>query len=269
MSAPIRTFWWRWKHPHRLNFGDELTAPLVERITGRRVVWAGADSCELVGAGSVIQIVLDQGRGNRPRMWGSGFMRAGQEGADRAALDALAVRGRRTLARVDGVTEREIALGDPGLLAPLLLEGTVRTRYALGVIPHYRDASAPFVATMRALGTDVRIIDVGWTPSEVAREIASCEAVLSSSLHGLIFSDALGVPNAHVRLGGRIGGGLYKFRDYYSAFSGASRYREVEVPAGGTPVHLDDVLESVHSRYVRPQDLERLQNGLISALERF
>lgn len=266
MAAPIRTFWWRWQYPHRLNFGDELTPPLVERITGRRVTWASADRCELVGAGSVIQMLLDRGKGNTPKVWGSGFMRAGKEGADRASIDALAVRGRRTLARVDALEERPIALGDPGLLAPLLLDGPVRKRYALGVIPHYRDAQAEPVAQLRELGSAVRIIDVGWTPQEVAREIASCDMVISSSLHGLIFSDALGVPNAHIRLGGKIGGGMYKYKDYYSAFAGGDRYRRLDLPESG-PMVLDDILATVWSRYAVPKDLSDLQKGLTAALD--
>lgn len=269
MSAPIRLFWWRWKPPHRFNFGDEITAPLVERITGRQVEWASAARCDLVGAGSVVQMIIDKGEDNRPVLWGSGFMRAGAEGADHTELEALAVRGTRTAARVTPRDGQEPALGDPGLLAPLFLDGPVRKRYALGVIPHYKDAASPFVAAMRALGQDVRIIDVGWTPQEVAREIAACDAVISSSLHGLIFSDALGVPNLHMRLGGKIGGGLYKFRDYHSAFPGKSRYREFAVPSQDQEIRLAELLEDVHSRYVPTRGLQDLQDGLAAALERF
>src|SRR5699024_7037980 len=199
----------------------------------------------------------------------SGFMRAGAEGADHTELEALAVRGTRTAARVTPRDGQEPALGDPGLLAPLFLDGPVRKRYARGVIPHYKAAASPFVAAMRALGQDVRIIDVGWTPQEVAREIAACDAVISSSLHGLIFSDALGVPNLHMRLGGKIGGGLYKFRDYHSAFPGQSPYREFTVPSQDQEIRLAEVLKDVHSRYVPTRGLQDLQDGLVAALERF
>lgn len=269
MNAPIQLFWWRWKPPHRFNFGDEITAPLVERITGRRVEWASAGRCDLVGAGSVVQMIIDKGSGNRPLLWGSGFMRAGVEGADHTELEALAARGTRTLARVTPHEGQEPALGDPGLLAPLFLDRPVRKRYALGVIPHYKDAASPFVAALRSLGQEVRVIDVGWSPEEVAREIAACDAVLSSSLHGLIFSDAFGVPNAHVRLGGKIGGGMYKFRDYHSVFPGKGRYREFTPPAQDQEIRLDEVLESVLSSYVPAHGLDDLQNGLVAALERF
>lgn len=264
--SELKTFWWRWKFPHRLNFGDELTPPLVERLTGRRVTWAAPDACDLVGAGSVVQMILRKQRANQPRIWGSGFIREAADGEQPARLDLLAVRGRSTLGRVENLADREIALGDPGLLAPLLVDGAVRKRYSLGVIPHYHDVSSPVVEQMRALGSGVRVIDVAWTPQEVAREIASCDAVISSSLHGLIFSDALRVPNAHIRLGDRLQGGLYKFHDYYSAFPVADRYREYSVPDGG-PDSLRAVLDAVVGGYAEPTGLDDLQQGLVSALQ--
>lgn len=265
VNAPISTFWWRWKFPHRLNFGDELTPPLVERLTGRRVVWGAPNRCDLVGAGSVIQMILRKQGTNQPRVWGSGFIRAEVPGEEPAPLDALAVRGRSTLARVDNLSPRTIALGDPGILAPVLLDGPVKKRYSLGVIPHYHDVTSPVVQRMRDLGPEVRVINVAWTPEEVAREIASCDAVISSSLHGLIFSDALGVPNAHIRLGNKLKGGLYKFHDYYSAYPGEHRYREYVEPTGGA-ASVSSVLEAVTESYAEPTGLHDLQEGLVHAL---
>lgn len=265
MTSPIKTFWWRWKYPHRLNFGDELTPPLVERLTGRRVVWASPEQCELVGAGSVIQMILRRQGANQPRIWGSGFIRAAAESEPPARLDTLAVRGRSTLGRVESLSTGPVALGDPGLLAPLLLDGVVKKRYSLGVIPHYHDVTSSVVERMRNLGAGVRVIDVAWTPQEVAREIASCDAVISSSLHGLIFSDALGVPNAHIRLGDKLKGGLYKFHDYYSAFPVEDRYREYVEPAGGA-ASAHAVVDAVVDDYAEPTGLRPLQDGLVRAL---
>lgn len=141
----------------------------------------------------------------------------------------------------------------------------MKKRYVLGVIPHYKDARSELVAEARSMGASVRVIDIGWSPSEVAHEIASCDAVLSSSLHGLIFSDALGVPNAHVRLGGRLKGGLYKFHDYYSAFSGEGRYREFILSANGIE-SVGSVADSIGGAYSAPRGLSELREGLIDAL---
>ncbi|WP_443426532.1 polysaccharide pyruvyl transferase family protein [Brachybacterium tyrofermentans] len=265
MRPPIKIFWWRWQHPHRLNFGDEITAPLVERITGRRVSWAPPEDCELVGAGSVIHMILKRRGENNPQFWGSGFIEEPSSGEPLAIISASAVRGKKSLSRIENSSSQSVSLGDPGLLAPLLFDGQVTKRYALGVIPHYRDAKSDVVDRLTGLGVGVRVIDVSWTPEEVAREIASCDVVISSSLHGLIFSDALGVPNAHVRLGGRVKGGLYKFYDYYSAFPDGGRYREYVVP-NGVPLTINSIVSAVVERYVEPTGLRGLQDGLIRAL---
>ncbi|MGP5034508.1 polysaccharide pyruvyl transferase family protein [Brachybacterium alimentarium] len=265
MADKIKIFWWRWKPPYRLNFGDEITAPLVERITGRSVAWATPERCDLFGAGSVMQMLLKRRKGNDPLVWGSGFIEDPDLGEDKPVVRASAVRGQSTRSNIVSSYASSVALGDPGLLAPLLLNGRVKKKYALGVIPHYKDAGSDLVAEAARRGPSVRVIDVGWTPEEVAREVASCDAVISSSLHGLIFSDALGVPNAHVRLGGKVKGGLYKFGDYYSAYPGGSRYREYVVPEAGLG-SVRAVTDSVVQGFEMPTGLQGLQDGLVRAL---
>ena len=53
---------------------------------------------------------------------------------------------------------------------------------------------------------------------QILEEIASCEYVLSSSLHGLIVSDSFGIPNQRLVVSEKLVGDGYKFNDYYSAF---------------------------------------------------
>ncbi|MGY5765517.1 polysaccharide pyruvyl transferase family protein [Brachybacterium sp. DNPG3] len=275
MAPAIKLFWWRRNPPHSLNFGDEFTAPLIERLTGRRVRWASPADCDLVGAGSVVQMILRKQGGNRPTFWGSGIIRPLAAGTPRPTIDARAVRGLRTLGVVDSSApgapgsgipaDGRPALGDPGILASRLLDGPVRKRYALGIVPHYQDVGSPVMERFRGLGSAVRVIDVGWTPEEVAAEISACETVLSSSLHGLIFSDGLGVPSMHVRMGDKLVGGSFKFEDYYSAFEGEDRYRVYEPPTDRTH-SLHELVDIVQSTHVPPQGLARLQQGLIEAL---
>lgn len=259
----LKVWWWRWKYPHDLNFGDELTAPLLERLTGRPVVWAPLEQADLVGAGSVLQNIMRSKRTSMPVAWGTGLIRP-YEGVIPQGFRPAAVRGRLSREIFTGEQDLEMALGDPGLLSNLLIDGTVKKKHALGVVPHYKDVDDETFAALSRL-SGVRRIDVAWTPEEVAREIASCEVIISSSMHGLIFADALGVPNLHLQVSDKLVGGSFKFRDYSSAFTG-ERYQPPIQPEDVRDRSLSDVVALVRSRYRDPGGLEDLQRRLIEAL---
>ena len=75
------------------------------------------------------------------------------------------------------------------------------------------------IKKIRETQTDILIIDLAhyekWT--DVIDQICSCEIIASSSLHGLIVSDAYNIPNCWITLSGKISGGLFKFYDYFSS----------------------------------------------------
>lgn len=260
---PIRLFWWRWRHPMRLNFGDEVTAPLLERLTGRRVEWTPLAECDAIGAGSILQMAHRTRPDRMPLVWGSGFIRPPADGEAPISDKVLAVRGELSRGRLALSLRESVQLGDPGLLADRLLDRTVTRRYAIGLIPHYKDASDPVISALLRRNRWIRRIDVGWSPEEVAREISACDVVLSSSMHGLIFADALGVPNLHVQLGDKLVGGTYKFRDYNSAFG-----RDHVHVTGADVRNLtsDQLVGLVRARYRAPEGIARRQQGLIDAL---
>ena len=66
---------------------------------------------------------------------------------------------------------------------------------------------------------ELLIIDLAhykkWT--DVIDQICSCERILSSSLHGLIVSDAYQIPSCWIELTGKISGGYFKYYDYASS----------------------------------------------------
>ncbi|MHB8974347.1 MAG: polysaccharide pyruvyl transferase family protein [Pirellulaceae bacterium] len=131
----------------------------------------------------------------------------------------LALRGELTkrCLGIDGT----ILLGDPGLLASDLMgKETQQKRAVLGIVPHYVDKQN---LSVRSLATrysrDVLVVDVCRHPRAVIRDIARCQYILSSSLHGVIVADALGIPNSWTVLSDRVLGNGFKFRDYYSAFA--------------------------------------------------
>ena len=62
------------------------------------------------------------------------------------------------------------------------------------------------------------MIDVQDTPQNVVEKIAKCKTIISSSLHGLIIADSLGIPNVHVVVTDKLLGDGFKFDDYYSSY---------------------------------------------------
>lgn len=163
------------------------------------------------------------------KVWGSGFLTEPRfvRPFVKKRLDVYALRGKLThryLAKYGFVdANAAIPYGDPGLLYAELFGIKKDTQYDLGVIPHVRDAEAgrAIAESYSKKGLKVNLIDASQTPSVVVGEIAKCEKVLSSSLHGLIVSDSLGIPNRHLVLStlGHSKDDFYlKFKDYYSAF---------------------------------------------------
>lgn len=233
------------------NFGDELSPLLVELVSGRSVEAAGLEECDLIGVGSVLESTK-RTSDQRPAVWGSGFMYQGRMSG--AHLDVHAVRGRLTQARCGG----RGALGDPGLLSRYLDHGGAE-EFRVGLIPHFVDWEHPFCQQFVDHVDGAVLISPVQRPLDVLAQISGCDVVFSSSLHGLICADSLGVPNAWVELSDGVLGSGYKFADYYSSFN--------IVPTPLRPVdpqELDGVVDDVVAAHARPE-LDRLCAGLIDA----
>jgi hypothetical protein len=255
-TRPIRAWWWR-EASHRTNFGDELGWLLLERITSRRVERTALGRCDVVSVGSLLETVLRHGAGNRPLVWGAGFLAPG-EAVSRDALAFAAVRGRLTRERIAGGDD--VALGDPGLLAPLLLDDVPPRRDRIAFLPHRHDRGAEAVRAFAAR-PEVDLLDVHASPLDVLAGIASCRFVLSSSLHGLVVADALGVPSCWVEPTTRVEGAGYKFRDYYSLF-------DMEPPCASLADWPADPWARVaeHEAAWRRPGIDALRAGLLDAL---
>ncbi|WP_114700214.1 polysaccharide pyruvyl transferase family protein [Psychrobacter proteolyticus] len=109
---------------------------------------------------------------------------------------------------------------DPGLLVKEVI--TPRSdQYSntglIGVIPHFIDLKV--VNKILKNNPNYLIIDIKKNYKEVCKQILKCDKVLSSSLHGLIFSDAMNVPNTWVGFSDNVKGGSFKFNDYYSVMT--------------------------------------------------
>ena len=74
---------------------------------------------------------------------------------------------------------------------------------------------------------NAKFINVKDDPLQVVKEIAECRYIISSSLHGLIVADSLGIPNMYLVFGDRLLGDGYKFEDYYSAYGVEAQPRDL------------------------------------------
>ena len=253
---PLRLYW----SSSKPNFGDALSPLICARVSGRQIVHAEVGRCDLVALGSLLQRVKEHFWTRRITVWGTGFIEPVPPHRSRHRY--CAVRGKLTASIVragDGV-----ALGDPGLLASMLVDdeaGREATkRYRCLVIPHYKDRAHPALGELLRQRPDVEVADVFEPALDLLRKIRAADVVLSSAMHGLIAADSLGVPNAWLKLSDDVRGGDFKFRDYYSVFG--------ITPAPLVPgAELSRSLEHVRETYARP-GLEQIKAALLDSFPR-
>jgi pyruvyltransferase len=203
-------------NPNDRNWGDALNEYLVERLTGRQVrssrYYLKPDRCEKF---SVIGSVLGLGQPQGTVVWGAGFLKR----ADRLPgppKRVVAVRGPLTAGKLqeEGVDIDGVVFGDPAVLMPLLYRPVLRSRYRLGVVPHYADTGSRAIDRLRSRD-DVLIIDVGSGIEDFVDQLISCDVIASSALHGLIAADAYGLPRVWLKLSDHVTGDTFKFEDYF------------------------------------------------------
>jgi pyruvyltransferase len=211
---PPVVYWWR----QRPNFGDALNPLLVHTLAGRLPVHSKDVPASYSGpVYSVIGSVLQQVGAPNLTVWGSGFISA-DSSFRRSPAAIRAVRGPLTRARVLSLgLDCPPVYGDPALLYPRLFPGRVVPTYDLGIIPHYADRWNPVVQDLA--GEGALLIDVEDEPHSVVRQIRSCRAVASSSLHGIILAFAHGIPAVWVEFSREVKGDGFKFRDFYASIN--------------------------------------------------
>ena len=130
----------------------------------------------------------------------------------------LAVRGTLTRDRIGA--SKNLPLGYPGLLIATFYKEREPKKFTLGIIPHIVDKENNGMKQLIMHNPgDVHFIDIQQSVEKVMREISQCEYVLSSSLHGIVFSDSLGIPCLWMDVPERIEERKFKYADYNSVFN--------------------------------------------------
>jgi hypothetical protein len=184
----LKAFWYR-RVP---NFGDQLTPWLLAQH-GVPVTWSPPARADLFAVGSVAHQIP---AGFSGHVWGTGSLKPGTFHLADAQIHAL--RGPQT--------GTAALYADPGLLAGLYAPQTA-VRHRQGVLAHY----------IERLPLDGHQIDVQAGVASVIREVAGCGRLRTSSLHGLILADSLGIPSMWIQ-STKVVGGSWKYADYASSF---------------------------------------------------
>ncbi len=195
----------------------------------------------------------------RVHVWGTGYMEEYPAHSSRHCYHA--VRGKLTAKTISNLPSR-IPLGDPGLLADQLIGdvSTIPKEYRYGILPHYRDREdAQLKLIEQRHGTEATILDIFTEPIALLKQIAGCEVLLSSAMHGIIAADSLGIPNGWLKLSDRLRGGDFKFQDYYSVFGLSAEPFVVQDHEGRLPS-----IESIQDRAERP-GVASIKQGLIDS----
>lgn len=195
------------------NVGDLANADLVSAIGGAPSYQTrDVHLPHLLAVGSVMEWAQPSSI-----IWGAGVMDPVRGIGGAVAQNIHAVRGALSLTCLhDHGISVDVPLGDPAFLLPRLLKierKSVPGR--IGIVPHYVNQGDPFFADLVHQGAqllDVKTLKV----RNFLEEMATCACVISSSLHGLIFAEALGVPNLWVASGDGVHGNGFKFRDWFS-----------------------------------------------------
>ena len=246
-------YWLRTPPP---NFGDWVGPYLYTAMTGRDPVYARPSSRSLrtvyATAGSILARVSED-----TIVWGSGII--SRDAQFRRPHEVLAVRGPRSKQRMDELGyECPPVYGDPAILLPQFYSPpTDGPRHRMGIVPHLVDAerAKPLFEGAR----DAVVIDVLQPVKAVIDAITSCEAVVSSSLHGVIVAQAYGVPAAWVEFSDDLSGDGVKFADYYE--SGGTQ--APQPPRISRPLALAELEDVV--RHAPQPDLAPLKQPLLDA----
>jgi hypothetical protein len=226
------------------NFGDWIGPYLVEQITGRPVVRTGSSPGVLITAGSILNWATAGAV-----VWGSGLVNLTDEVDPRAEIHAVRGPLTREIALKCGAECPEV-YGDPALLLPRFIPKP-ETVYDFGLVPHYTEF--PVISYVMEEVPGVQVIDVLRPVQQVVEDIAACESILSSSLHGLIVADAYGIPSRWVQFSNAVLGDGTKFNDHFLA-TGRLFCEPLVVHWGDRPPRATETAD--------PDKIEQLREGL-------
>jgi pyruvyltransferase len=200
------------------NFGDELskfiTTQLINKDKYELVFNQNNIPLNIICIGSYIHCAK-----NNSYIFGSGVRTPNniEKGHNYKNLNICSVRGplsRDFLMNIKKISVPEI-YGDPALLLPKFYKPDKidKLKNKIGVIPHKTNYNKYI---NRIDTTKYYLINPTDKWENVINYICSCKAIISSSLHGLVCSDAYNIPNLWLDEY-KLQEGDFKFKDYFAS----------------------------------------------------
>lgn len=217
---PIDLFWPRCPKPG--NAGDLVTPYLLDawKIPYRHVPQAKPG--KLLGCGSILRFAQRE-----DIVWGSGIIARSNVFHPEATF--LAVRGPLTRKRVLALGGKcPPVFGDPALLFPRIYKPKKRGGAGRGVVLHYCDWRNERIRSRWP--QEQLICPLTSDPRKFIDRLCRFDEIVSSSLHGIIFAHAYGIPARWLRVSDSLGGDDVKFADYLLSIG--EKLYEPEWPKG-------------------------------------
>lgn len=202
------------------NFGDVIGPYLVSKITNLPTINAlhsKTTPC-LMTVGSILQRIDRKGM----VVWGSGLI------LEPSHIDlikireykpkVLCVRGFKTAKLLEDIgidIVNKDAYGDPALIMPLFYQPRPISPIKISVCPHFTHKQH----FLNSIGSNelINIIDVQSDMQNVIDQIASSSVCISTSLHGIIISQAYNIPWVWLEIiDNNLKGNDFKFLDFFS-----------------------------------------------------
>ncbi|WP_462410344.1 polysaccharide pyruvyl transferase family protein [Neobacillus sp. Marseille-QA0830] len=274
------------------NMGDLLNEYIVPMVTGREVQHCESVSrFEIMGIGScggaiwgrkhqnlnntikdTVKRVSCIGDKNPYAVWGTGLLedfRGRKLKLIRNNVNFIAVRGALTQSVIEESLGKKISpvLCDGGILSSDLLKQSPNKEYELGIIPHYKEEHIfkenGIYDGFLKMNKSVKIINLREDPIKVINDIAKCNIIISSSLHGCVVADSFHIPNMRIQVSSIPGSG-YKFDDYYSGF-GITNSAYI-IKDGRNIPSLNDVIDQY---LIKSEDVESKKQAMRDSLASF
>lgn len=248
----ISVYWWD-GHP---NAGDYYSKWIISHMFGDDY-FEYSKNPNFICCGSILSyggLLLDT------KVCGAGF----HNKEDTVIIDNIdnyyAVRGKLSYKKLN--TNKEITLGDSGLLASKFYTIKDIKKHRYGIICHWRD----YEHIKRIYGNKFHLINMGTNDVEgIFDKISECEMVFSTSLHGIIFAHSFGIPATHIEYKELESKNNFKFKDYYSVLD--IPYEKYTLKDNDNLKELE-VMFDKKDRYLPSKEIiEDIQNKLLNSFE--